>query len=167
MIPLLRLKTNITALRNKKHLPVAPLEISNHPQIFFLAFPLPLTFCVTHVGRLHVTPSHRAHRMASNTQLYSVSFTAFIEITDMQFFQTRALFSKFSQDEFLLVQPLAPSASYLARPATPPCSQQHVATWPVQVQVRKTWEKRSENSNFLAGIQEGLLTLPELQPFGS
>lgn len=130
MIPLLRIKTNVTALRNKKHLPVVLLEISNHPQIFFLCFSpaLDLLNCVTHIGHLYATPSHQAHRMASNTQFYSGSFTAFIEITDIQLFQTRALFSKFSQE--WIPAGLAPIAAYPARPATSPCSQQrcHVAS---------------------------------------
>lgn len=126
MIPLLRLKTNITALRNKKHLPVAPLEISNHPQIFFSCFStaFDLLNCVTHVWRLHVTPSHRAHRMASNTQLYSVSFTAFVEITDMQFFQTRALFSKFSQEWI----PAGPATGSQCSLSSSPCHTSLLAT---------------------------------------
>lgn len=99
MIPLLKLKPNITALRNKKHLPVAPWKSVITPRFFFPCFSpaFDLLNWVTHFGHLYATPSHQAHKMAPNTQLYSEDLIACIEITDTQLFQTRALFSKSSQ----------------------------------------------------------------------
>lgn len=133
----------------------------------------PSKLCITCAGHLYVAPCHQTQSMSSNTQLFILGFTAFIEINWHTTLKNKGtLWQILPWNSTGLAAGFQPRGMAVHSLASLPCHGSPLSTTCCQVAGMDAGQENAEKKvrkQWLLGwhTREGLLTRTGLQSFGS